>query len=138
MRINAWSEITAMAVSFVVAVFLQLVYPHLGLPPLQSWHRLVIVMTVTTAAWVGVTLLTPPTEAAKRAAFQNKIRANGHDIAWGLLAVSVASAGIYSMMFAAGYWIYGRTVVASVMTAVAIVACCLLYPILKNLNSKGK
>ena len=36
MRINAWSEITAMAVSFLVAVFLQLVYPHLGGPPLAA------------------------------------------------------------------------------------------------------
>jgi Na+/proline symporter len=138
MRINAWSEVTAMAVSFLVAVFLQLVYPHLGLPPLQSWHRLIIVMVITTAAWVGVTLLTPPTEAAKRAAFQNKIRANGHDIAWGMLAMTVACVAIYSMMFAAGYWIYGRPVVASVMTAVAVVAGCVLCPILKNLNSKGK
>jgi Na+/proline symporter len=138
MRINAWSEITAMAVSFVVAVFLQLVYPHLGLPPLQAWHRLIIVMVITTAAWVGVTLLTPPTEAVKRAAFQNKIRANGHDIAWGLLAMSVACVGIYSMMFAAGYWIYGKTPIASVMTAIAVTAGLTLIPILKKLNSKGE
>ena len=138
MRINAWSEITAMAVSFIVAVFLQLVYPHFDLPPLQSWHRLIIVMVITTFAWVSVTLLTPPTEAVKRAAFQNKIRANGHDIAWGLLAMTVASAGIYAMMFAAGYWIYGRVPVAFVMTIAAVVFCGLLFPILKKLNSKGK
>jgi Na+/proline symporter len=137
MRINAWSEITAMAVSFVVAVFLQLAYPHLGFPPLQSWHRLVIVMVVTTAAWVGVTLLTPPTEAAKRAAFQNKIRANGHDIAWGMLAMTVACIAIYSMMFAAGYWIYGKMPIAPVMTAVAVLAGIALVPILKKLNLKG-
>jgi magnesium-transporting ATPase (P-type) len=127
-----------MAVSFIVAVFLQLVYPHLDLPPLLSWHRLIIVMVITTFAWVSVTLLTPPTEAVKRAAFQNKIRANGHDIAWGLLAMTVASAGIYAMMFAAGYWIYGRVPVASVMTIAAVVFCGLLFPILKKLNSKGK
>ena len=137
MRINAWSEITAMAVSFVVAVFLQLVYPHLDLPALQSWHRLIIVMVITTAAWVGVTLLTPPTDAAKRAAFQNKIRANGHDIAWGMLAMSVACVAIYSMMFAVGYWIYGKTSMASVMTAISVVAGILLFPVLRNLNSKG-
>ena len=136
MRINAWSEITAMAVAFVVAVFLQLVYPHLGLPPLQAWHRLIIVMTITTAAWVAVTLLTPPTEAAKRAAFQNKIRANGHDIAWGMLAMTVSCIAIYALMFASGYWIYGRTAIAAVMTSVAIVSGLALLPILKNLNSK--
>ena len=135
MRINAWSELTAMAVSFVVAVFLQLVYPHLGGPELASWHRLLIVMAVTTVAWVGVTLLTPPTEAAKRAAFQNRIRASGHDIAWGLLAMTVACACVYAMMFAAGYWIYGRTAIAVTMTAVALVSGVGLLPILKNLNS---
>ena len=94
-------------------------------------------MVITTVAWVGVTLLTPPTDAAKRAAFQNKIRANGHDIAWGMLAMSVACVAIYSMMFAVGYWIYGKTSMASVMTAISVVAGILLFPVLRNLNSKG-
>ena len=135
MRINAWSEITAMAVSFLVAVFLQLVYPHFDLPPLLAWQRLLIVMAVTTAAWVGVTFLTSPTDAAKRAAFQNKIRANGHDIAWGLLAMTVSSVAIYALMFASGYWIYGRTTIAAVMTSIAVISGLALLPILKNLNS---
>jgi hypothetical protein len=52
--------------------------------------------------------------------------------------MTVASAGIYAMMFAAGYWIYGRVPVASVMTIAAVVFCGLLFPILKKLNSKGK
>ena len=134
MRINAWSEVTAMAVSFVVAVFLQLVYPHLGGPELASWHRLLIVMAVTTVAWVGVTFLTPPTDAVRRAAFQDKVKANGHDIAWGLLAMTVACACVYAMMFAAGYWIYGRCAIASVMTGIAAVAGILLFPILGKLN----
>ncbi len=134
MRINAWSEITAMAVSFVVAVFLQLVYPRLGGPELAAWHRLVIVMSVTTVAWVAVTFLTPATDAARLAAFQSKIRANRHDIAWGLLAMTVASACIYAMMFASGYWIYGRFALAASMTAVAAVSGAALVPILRRLN----
>ena len=137
MRINAWSEITAMAVSFVVAVFLQLVYPHLDLPPLLAWHRLLIVMAITTAAWVGVTLATPPTEAAKRAAFQCRIHASGHDIAWGLLATTVASFAIYALMFAAGLWIYGRTLAASALTAFAVAAGLAIIPVLKRLNNKS-
>ena len=136
MRINAWSEITAMAVSFAVAVFLQLVYPHLGGPELVAWHRLLIVMSVTTVAWVGVTLLTPPTEAAKRAAFQNKIRASGHDIAWGMLAMTVSCVAIYSLMFASGCWIYGRAAAAAALTAIALASGLLLFPILKRLNAK--
>ena len=133
MRINAWSEITAMAVSFLVAVFLQLVYPHLDLPPLLAWQRLLVVMAITTVAWVGVTFLTSPTDAAKRAAFQNKIRARGHDIAWGLLAMTVSSAAIYALMFATGFWIYGRTTLAVTMTTVAVVAGLALCPIMKQM-----
>ena len=138
MRINAWSEITAMAVSFAVAVFLQLVYPHLGGPELVAWHRLLIVMSVTTVAWVGVTFLTPPTEAAKRAAFQNKIRASGHDIAWGMLAMTVSCTAIYSLMFASGCWIYGRTAIAAALTTFSVVAGLTLVPILRRLNSRAR
>ena len=130
MRINAWSEITAMAVSFVVAVSLKLLCPEL-----RAWQQLLVVMGVTTFAWVAVTLLTPPTAAATRAAFQNKIRANGHDIAWGLLAMTVACVCVYAMMFASGYWIYGRTGLASAMTAIAAVAGAALVPILRQLNA---
>ena len=138
MRINAWSEITAMAVSFVVAVFLQLVYPNLGLPPLQAWHRLLIVMAVTTVAWVGVTFLTPPTDACKRAAFQNKIHASGHDVAWGMLAMTVSCAAIYALMFASGYWIYGRFMLAATLTVAAAAFGLALIPVLKRLGAPCK
>ena len=82
-----------------------------------------------------MTLATPPTDAAKRAAFQAKIRANRHDIAWGLLAMTVASACIYAMMFASGYWIYGRVALAATLTAVAAVSGLALFPIMRRLNS---
>ena len=132
MRINAWSEITAMAVSFVVAVSLKLFFPEF-----KAWQQLLIVMGITTVAWVAVTLLTPPTDAAKRAAFQNKIRANGHDIAWGLLAMTLACVCVYAMMFASGYWIYGRATIASTMTAIAAVAGFALVPVLRQLKTTG-
>ena len=130
MRINAWSEITAMAVSFVVAVSLKLLFPEL-----RAWQQLLVVMGVTTFAWVTVTFLTPPTDAVKRASFQHRIRANGHDIAWGLLAMTVACVCIYAMMFASGFWIYGRTGLASAMTAIAAVSGIGLFPILRQLNT---
>ncbi len=138
MRINAWSEITAMAVSFAVAVFLQLVYPRLDLPPLLSWHRLLLVMGITTVAWVGVTLATPPTEASKRAAFQDKVKANGHDIAWGMLAMTVACLSVYAMMFAVGFWIYSKTIPAIAMTALSVASGLALVPVMRQLNRSAQ
>lgn len=136
MRINAWSEITAMFVSFLVACFLQLVYPHLGLPALASWQNLLIVMGITTVAWVTVTLLTKPTEPEKCAEFQAKIHTSRHDIAWGLLAMTVACASIYSAMFAAGYWIYGKITLAAILTVVFAATAALMIPIVRRLNGK--
>ena len=136
MRINAWSEITAMIVSFLVAVFLELVYPHLDLPVLLSWHKLLIGIAITTAAWVSVTLLTKPTDPEKCAEFQSKINTSRHDIAWGLLAMMVTCITVYSAMFSVGYWIYGETLLASITTTTFAVALISLWPIFKHLNIK--
>jgi hypothetical protein len=131
MRINAWSEITAMTVSFIVAVYLQLAHPDM-----ISWHRLLIVMAITTTAWVAVTLLTPQTDAVKQAAFLDKVRPRRRDIGWGLLATSVSALTVYSLMFGAGCWIYGQFVRASIVTAVAVCALIALFPIIRKLNGK--
>lgn len=138
LRINAWSEITAMSVSFSVAIFLELVYPHFGWRELAPWHKLIVGMVVTTLAWVSVTLMTKPCDSRVIDSFKAKIRANRHDIAWGLLAMSVACLAVYSAMFCAGYWIYGEAVLASVMTAVAVVASIALLVIWRKLNPKGE
>ncbi|MGN0852295.1 MAG: sodium:solute symporter family protein [Kiritimatiellia bacterium] len=119
MRINAWSEITAMAVSFLVALFLNLVYPLFGGPALKSWHVLLIGMAVTTAAWVGVTLATRPTDAAVVRAFRQAVRARGRDVGWGLVAMALASLGVYALMFSVGSCIRGDGLRSLVLAAVA-------------------
>ncbi len=116
MRINAWSEITAMAVSFAVALFLNLVYPLFGGPELKSWHVLIIGMIVTTFAWVTVTFATRPTDAAIIARFRQMVRVDGSDVGRGMLAMTVASLGVYALMFAVGSFIYGNLVRGVILT----------------------
>lgn len=129
MRINAWSEITAMAVSFAVAVGLKL-----GCPSMRPHLQLLAVMGVTTFAWVAVTLLTPPTDAARLAEFRGRIRADGHDVAWGMLAMVLGSAAVFALMFAVGYWIRGLVAPASAMTAIAAGCGAALAPTIGKLN----
>ena len=131
MRINAWSEITAMTVSFVVAVYLQLAKPEM-----LAWQRLLVVMAITTVSWVTVTLLTPMTEAAKCAEFRARIRSSRHEIGLGLVCVSLGALAVYSLMFGAGCWIYGEWLRASLVTATAAVAIAVLIPIVKRLNGE--
>ena len=133
MRINAWSEITAMAVSFVVALFLNLVYPLFGGPALKSWHVLLIGMAVTTVAWVGVTLATRPTDAGVIQKFRQTVRVSGHDVGWGLVAMSLASLGVYALMFAVGSCIYGEWVRGLILTLTAVLSGVFLVLSLKRL-----
>ena len=133
MRINAWSEITAMAVSFVVALFLNLVYPLFGGPALKSWHVLLIGMAVTTVAWVGVTLATRPTDAGVIQKFRQTVRVSGHDVGWGLVAMSLASLGVYALMFAVGSCIYGEWVRGLILTLTAVLSGVFLTLSLKRL-----
>ena len=133
MRINAWSEITAMTVSFVVAVYLQIAHPSL-----LAWQRLLIVMAITTVAWVTVTLVTPMTDAARLAAFKAKVRTNRSEIGWGMLCVSLGALTVYSLMFGVGCWVYGEWMRATLLTVTAAVAIAVLVPIVRTrLNEKA-
>ena len=41
-RINAFSEIAAMGISFMIAVYFEFIHVRLGLPEIIEWQRLVI------------------------------------------------------------------------------------------------
>ncbi|MCL2742314.1 MAG: Na+:solute symporter [Planctomycetaceae bacterium] len=86
-RINAWSEISAMAIAFPTALYFKLwhfplmnvMFPE-GIPNalnFSSSMQLVIGVTVTTIGWVIVTLLTPPDDEKKLREFLRKSRAGG-------------------------------------------------------------
>jgi len=87
-RVNAWSEIAAMVISFLVAVLFRFVAEPLGLEGAMreagllsvmaySGWKLVIGIAITTAGWLTVTYLTPPEEMTVLTAFCRKIRAGG-------------------------------------------------------------
>jgi hypothetical protein len=158
-RINAFSEITAMAVSFLVAVFFQLVYPHLGGPALLQWQKLIVGIAVTTVAWVGVTLLTKPAEDETLFRFCRQIRAGGPgwreverraaargvpvagdgarwEVPAGLLCMSLACLAVFSTMFAIGACFYGRPVRAAILAVVAAASTAALFKLLPGLYAK--
>ncbi len=87
-RINAWSEIAAMLISFVVACFFAFAGPSLGIE--QSFRdagmfkimgygdwKLVLGILVTTIGWVAVTYATPPVQTATLRSFYRKVQPGG-------------------------------------------------------------
>ncbi len=78
-RINAWSEISAMIISFVIALWFTG-----GLAGFSWWTpgwtdstNLVAGVAITTVGWVIVTFLTAPADASTLANFVKKIRPQG-------------------------------------------------------------
>lgn len=97
MRINAWTEIAGMGVSFAVALVMQF-----GFPAMAPWQRMMVVICITTASWLAVTLLTKPTDAAVAAKFKAAVRADGRDVGKGLLLTALSAMAIFAMIWAVG------------------------------------
>lgn len=102
MRINAWTEIVAMGVSFLAAVFFQLVWPAISPVELLFWEKLLWTIAVTTVFWLAATFLTQPEKPEVIAHFKDLVRADGRDVGKGVLKMFVASVAIFAFMWAVG------------------------------------
>jgi Na+/proline symporter len=150
-RINAWSEIAAMGVSFLVAVYFELIHTRvLGMEKVASEYQLIIGVAITTVAWLLATLLTRPSDAATLRRFYRMIRPAGNgwkavidqaradgdplpegpakgELSLELLCMAVGALAIYSALFATGLWIYSNFLPAAVLTLVAGAASYFLF-----------
>ncbi len=146
-RINAYTEISAMVVSFLVAIYFESIHNKLGYWPIpddMAYLKLLFGVTLTTITWVSVTLLTKPEDDTVLLAFYRKVR----PASWGwknLLAkypeekeevgqlpmeiglMLIGSIMVYAALFAAGFWIYGETLPAVTATVVSVIGGVLVF-----------
>lgn len=149
-RINAASEIAAMIISFVVAIYFEVIHVRLGFVELIEWKKLIIGVAITTVGWIVVTLVTKPTDQKTLFNFINKInpggpgwkrilqiaKKEGYDIQplvsekWdlpsSLLGVFLGLLMIYNGLFSIGFWLYGNTIPALITSIVSIISTILL------------
>ncbi len=122
-RINAWSEISAMIISFIVAVYFQFAHERLGFAPMSASTTLIVGVGITTAVWVAVTMLTPPTPTATLQAFYDKIRPLGpgwhhavqtqpgdgrESLTAAFLCWFLGCLVVYAALFGTGFLVYGQ------------------------------
>ncbi|MFT5234546.1 MAG: SSS family solute:Na+ symporter [Candidatus Krumholzibacteriia bacterium] len=135
-RINAWSEIAALATSIVMAVGFEVAAAvqsgaeyklfatplRLGETALQTHHKALILVPVSIIIWVIVTFLTRPVDPRRLTAFYAKVRPGGF---WGpvsranpqiecdgfrwsrLLVWLLGSLGVYGLIFGLGKIVLG-------------------------------
>ncbi len=151
-RINAFSELAAMIISFMVAVYFEFWGPE----GLDDYVKLLIGVGITTVGWVVVTFLTPPTDHKTLVNFYNLIRP--HNAGWqtilknsqeGEIAVKDTSSSlgleiacmiagcftVYGLLFATGFWIYGNVTGGVVATIVTLLGMVFLRSSWKKVNS---
>ena len=147
-RINAYSEITAMVVSFMLALYFELGMEN----PLPEHIKLLAGVGITTLAWVAVTFLTAPSSQETMLRFFKLIQPSptgwkpviekgiatgeldSNEIIPGklpnqILGMFLGCALVYAALFASGYWIYGNFVPAIICTLFAAVSG---YLMIKN------
>jgi len=143
-RINAWSEIAAMASSFSVAVYF-FIRGKMG-QPVPQHISLLVTIAFTTVVWLVVTYLTKPVSREKLISFYQlvkpagpgwtKIRQEaGLDNSPDSLTLSFAGwvAGclfVYSALFGTGAYIYSRWPLAIFWTVLFVVSTFSLIKII--------
>ncbi|RME28046.1 MAG: sodium:proline symporter, partial [Deltaproteobacteria bacterium] len=132
-RVNAWTEITALAGSFTIATVMQVVHYLGSFSP--AFHEKALLVVVGSAVfWIPVTFLTGPEEEEVLDRFQKRVDPPGrwprsnHRI-WPLLSRWVAGvASVYALMFGAGVALLGVSVPAGIgMVAAGLVLGALVW-----------
>ncbi|MFH2043240.1 MAG: sodium:solute symporter family protein [Acidobacteriota bacterium] len=156
-RINPVSEITAMGVSFVIAIYFQFIHPLTGLPAIATPVQLVTGVSLTTISWILVTLLTKPSDKHTLRSFYSLVRpggpgwkkvleeaekdgepvdadGEGWDVPAGIVCMALGCLAVYSALFATGNFIYGKILLGAVLASVALISTYLLTKAWKKLR----
>ena len=130
-RINIYSEFTAMIVSFLLAIYLQLIHTNLGFDSISASMQLIIGVGLTTLSWILVTLYTKPESEKVLTEFYKKVHPGGPgwnhiieivkskegniagkkekwDVPNGILCMLFGTFSVYSILFSVGSLIYGN------------------------------
>jgi len=135
-RINAWSEIAAMASSFLIAV--GLFVARRGGLEMSAHVALVLSVAATTVVWVLVTFLTPPADTETLRRFYRLVRPAGRG--WQRVVAAGDALGprdslalvfvgwvlgctfVYSSLFGVGALLYGQMAQGALCITVAVVS----------------
>lgn len=135
-RINALSEVTAMIVPLLVIIIFRS-NDNFGL---QDYQQLLVMILITTIAWVSITFMTPPSDEETLKSFYTKVKP--HAAGWRPIAEKTGiaadtSAGtlprqilmmvmgcvlVYAILFGLGYFLYGNIGFGLICTVVGFIS----------------
>ncbi|MDA8703787.1 Na+:solute symporter [Flavobacteriaceae bacterium] len=154
-RVNVYSELTAMIVSFLVAIIFEFIIPN----NFSVEEKLIIGVTITTISWLIVTLITPPSSMETLQNFYKKIQPGGPgwkkvieeseakginitgkkekwDVPSGILCMLFGSISVYSILFGIGYLLYSKTTTGIIFMLISVVSVIVLMKFWKRLSTE--
>jgi uncharacterized sodium:solute symporter family permease YidK len=134
-RINAWTEISGMIISFIVALVLEVIAPEL----VPANLKLVVGVGITTLGWIAVTLATEPESEEVLRSFSEKVNptigwknyrtaetSSSGNFPLQILGMFVAVTAVYCALFATGSFIYAKTGVGFILAAITVICVVIL------------
>ena len=150
-RVNAYSEITGMIISFFVAVYFEWIHESLFDIRLKEYAELLIGVGFTTFSWLLVTILTKPTDDDKLMEFYKKIKPygvgwngfinklnikrindNGDSAMRDLFLVFLGVLMVYFGLFGIGYILYNQMVIGVILLILSSISFILTNYIMSN------
>lgn len=153
-RINAMTEIAAMVISFVVAIFFEVINPRfdlISIPEGQEYLKLLYGVGITTVGWLTVTFFTKPEKDQVLLSFYRKVKPAAYgwkkvldrypeekqeqgQLPKDIGLMLVGSVMVYAVLFAVGFWIYGNTLAATLSTIIAILGALIIFKSWKGIR----
>ncbi len=142
-RVNAWSEISAMAAAFLASLALHAARPFAGSEQVVFAKNMVATTAAVTTVWLGVTFLTRPEPLAHLESFYRRVHpaafgwrpiaARAADVPavssgwYNLRAWALGCAMVYLALFATGKLLFGYWTSGLLLAVGAAAAGALLY-----------
>ena len=154
-RVNVYSELTAMIVSFMVAIMFEFIIPN----NFSVEEKLIIGVAITTVSWLIVTFITPPSSMETLQNFYKKIQPGGPgwkkvieeseakginitgkkekwDVPSGILCMLFGSISVYSILFGIGYLLYSKTTTGIIFMLISVLSVMILMKFWKRLSTE--
>src|SRR5437016_6285208 len=148
-RINAWSEISAMAAAAAVSLYLQIVVKWDSDRPRDFAYIMLVTVSLTTIAWLAATWITAPEPDETLRAFYRRVRPHGPgwkriadavgippaspSLARELLNALLGCVLVYSALFGVGVLLLGSALVGAGLLVVSALSAA---AIARNLDAE--
>ena len=151
-RVNAYSEITGMIISFLLAIYFQWFHEEITGQNLKPYIELLLSISITTISWILITLITKPTDNDKLLSFYKKIKPYG--IGWksfrllnnislsqkdskssmnDLLLLFLGILAVYFCLFGFGYILFDEKLIGVFMLIISFISAFFANYIMKNI-----